>query len=206
MSTQTRHKLSRPPVTPRPAHGGLWCCLCLLLLCLISLPAGAQSFSVINADTRLQDGVYRLDAQLALPLPEAAIQALENGIPLTFALDIEVSRLRRYVWDEDIANLVQRTTIQYFALTDQYLLHNLNSDHKTSYSSLSSALRGLENIHDLPVIDARLLDPQKRYRIRLRTYLDFDSLPVPLRMRAYVSTDWWLASGWHAWELRMPQQ
>ena len=206
MSTQAHPGLKHTPRRQKQRRPGTRGWLCLLLLCIFPLSALAQSFSVLNASLTLKDGVYRLDAQLALPLPEKAIRALENGIPLTFALDIEVSRSRRYMWNDDIASLVQRTTIQYFALTDQYILHNLNSGHKDSYSSLASALRGLENIRDLPVIDAKLLDPDKRYRIRIRSYLDFDGLPVPLRMRAYVSSDWWLTSGWHTWDIRMPQQ
>ncbi len=177
--------------------------LCALLICAGPLPAAAQSFSVQDAKTTLEDDIYRLDVHLTFELPKKVLEALDNGVPLTFALDIEVRRPRRYLWDDSIASLEQRTTIQYFALTDQYLLRNLNSGHEASYSTLASALRALGDIRGLPIIDAKLLDPDEHYMVSIRSYLDFESLPVPLRMRAYISRDWWLTSGWYSWDLGM---
>lgn len=190
----------RPTRTPRRLG---W--LCALLIGLLPLAAQAQPFSVLDTRTTLEGGVYRLDADLSFKLPDKAIAALENGIPLTFALDIEVTRSRRYVWDDHVASLEQRATIQYFALADHYLLHNLNSGHKTSYSTLARALHALGQIRGLPLIDAKLLDAGERYSVSIRSYLDFSGLPAPLRMRAYISSDWWLTSGWHTRDLVMPE-
>ncbi|HEB94024.1 MAG TPA: DUF4390 domain-containing protein [Gammaproteobacteria bacterium] len=201
MLTQTHHS---PPLMRqfrwRGRHLLGW--LCALLICAGPLSA-AQPFSVQGAKTTLKDGVYRLDALLTFALPKKVLEALDNGVPLTFALDIDVRGPRRYLWDENIASLQQRTTIQYFALTEQYLLRNLNSGHEASYSTLISALRALGDIRSLPIIDARLLDPDKHYMVSIRSYLDFESLPVPLRMRAYISRHWWLTSGWYSWDLGM---
>ncbi|MCF6209170.1 MAG: DUF4390 domain-containing protein [Gammaproteobacteria bacterium] len=203
MLTQTRHS---PPLTrqPRRHNHHLLGWLCALLICTGPLLA-AQPFSVQGAKTTLTDGVYRLDALLTFALPKKVLEALDNGIPLTFALDIDVRQPRRYLWDEHIASLEQRTTIQYFALTEQYLLRNLNSGHEASYSTLASVLRALGDIRSLPIIDAKLLDPDEYYMVSIRSYLDFESLPVPLRMRAYISQNWWLTSGWYSWDLGMEQ-
>jgi len=199
MLAQTRHS----PHLIRQARCGCrllgW--LCALLICAVPLPVLAQSFSVQDARTTLEDGVYRLDARLTFELPKKVLEALDNGVPLTFALDIEVRRPRRYLWDDNIASLEQRTTLQYFALTDQYLLRNLNSGYVASYSTLATALRALGDIRGLPIIDAKLLRPDRHYMVSIRSYLDFESLPVPLRMRAYISRDWWLTSGWYSWDL-----
>ncbi len=176
--------------------------LCALMICAGPLSA-AQSFSVQGAKTTLKDGVYRLDALLTFALPKKVLEALDNGVLLTFALDIDVRQPRRYLWDNSIASLEQRTTLQYFALTDQYLLRNLNSGHEASYSTLTSALHALGDIRGLPIIDAKLLDPDEHYMVSIRSYLDFESLPVPLRMRAYISRNWWLTSGWYSWDLGM---
>jgi len=176
--------------------------LCALLICAGPLPAAAQSFSVDDLNTTLDNGVYRLDVKLIFQLSGKVLEALENGVPLTFALDIEVQRPRRYLWDDDIASLEQRFTLQYFDLTEQYLLRNLNSGHEESYSSLDTALRALGDIRGLPIIDAELLDPEQHYMVGIRSYLDLDSLPVPLRLRAYISRDWWLTSGWFTRDLR----
>ncbi len=201
MLAQTRHS---PHLTRPLRHGGrLLGWLCALLICVAPVPTMAQSFSVEDARTTLEDGVYRLDAHLNFDLPKKVLEALDNGVPLTFALDIEVHRPRRYLWDDSIASLEQRTTLQYFALSDQYLLRNLNSGFEASYSTLASALRALGDIRGLPIIDAKLLRPGKHYMVSIRSYLDLESLPVPLRMRGYISRDWWLTSGWYSWDLGM---
>ena len=202
MLAQTHHKPGLSPSPRRRHHLSGWLCL-LLLICATPLATAAQSFSVEDIDTTLEDGVYRLNARLTFQLPDKVLEALENGVPLTFALDIEVSRPRRYLWDDTIATLEQRSTLQYFDLTEQYLVRNLNSGHQESYSSLDTALHALGDIRGLPIIDAELLDPEQHYMVAIRSYLDFGGLPVPLRMRAYVSRDWWLTSGWFTRDLRM---
>lgn len=176
-------------------------CLWICLIIFWTTPASAQSFTVKNAKTVLVDKVYRLDASLKYQFPPKALKALENGVTLILALDIEVIRKRRYMWDEDIASLEQRYEIQYLALTDQYLLSNKNSGSQFVYSTLDEALATLEKIDGLPIIDAHLLDNNEHYMVQVRSRLDFNSLPAPLRLKAYFSNDWWLTSGWYSWDL-----
>jgi len=161
----------------------------------------AQSFVVQNAKTELVDKIYRLDASLKYKFPPKALDALENGVTLILALDIEVIKSRRYMWNEEIATLEQRYEIKYLALTDQYQLNNKNSGSQFVYSTLDEALATLERIDGLPIIDAHLLNKDEHYMVQVRSRLDFDSLPPPLRLKAYFSNDWWLTSGWYSWNL-----
>lgn len=179
--------------------GGL--CLCLAASVSSSALAASQQFSVRNAKTELVGEVYRLDAELEYAFSKAALTALGNGVTLTLVLDIEVYLPRRYMWDEDVATLEQRYEVQYQALGDQYLLRNLNSGSQFVYPSLSAALASIETIEQLPIIDSHLLDPDEHYMVRVRSRLDIDALPVPLQLKAYVSSDWWLSSGWYSWDL-----
>ena len=179
--------------------GGL--CLCLAASVSTSSQAASQQFSVHNAKTELVGEVYRLDAELEYAFSKAALTALGNGVTLTLVLDIEVYLPRRYMWDEGVATLEQRYEVQYQALGDQYLLRNLNSGSQFVYPSLSAALASIETIEQLPIIDSHLLDPKEHYMVRVRSRLDIDALPVPLQLKAYVSSDWWLSSGWYSWDL-----
>ena len=176
-------------------------CLGIFLASFWTAPSSAQSFTVENAKTELVDKVYRLDASLKYNFPPKALDALENGVTLLLALDIEVIKPRRYMWNEKIATLEQRYEIRYLALTDQYLLHNKNSGSQFVYSTLGKALSTLEKIDSLPIIDSHLLNEEDNYMVQVRSRLDFDSLPAPLRLKAYFSNDWWLTSGWHSWDL-----
>lgn len=187
-------------------HGiNLWhltlACLGICFTSFWAATASAQSFTVQNAKTELVDKVYRLDASLKYHFPPKALDALENGVTLMLALDIEVIKPRRYMWDEEIATLEQRYEIQYMALTDQYLLNNINSGSQFVYPTLDKALSTLEKIDSLPIIDAHLLNENDHYMVQVRSRLDFDSLPAPLRLKAYFSNEWWLTSGWYSWDL-----
>jgi hypothetical protein len=163
--------------------------------------AEAQQFTVNEGKTKLVDDVYLLDASLSYEFTQETLDALDNGVPLTLVLDIEVYRPRRYLWDEVIASLAQRYEIHYHALSGQYLLYHLNSGAQFTYPTLESALASLGKVENIPIIDAPLLAPDQHYMVRVRSRLDIDALPVPLQLIAYVSRDWWLTSGWYSWDL-----
>lgn len=176
------------------------CLLAGLALCWLPF-AQAQQFTVQDAKTTLVDSVYRLDADLVYEFSPTIFDAMENGVVMTLVLDIEVFRPRRYFWDDVIAELEQRYEVQYFAISDQYILRNLNSGTQFIFPSLASAIDSMSRIRNLPIIDAALLAEGEHYMVRVRSRLDFGSLPVPLQLRAYVSRDWWLGSGWYSWDL-----
>ncbi|MBS1173864.1 MAG: hypothetical protein H6R12_2694 [Proteobacteria bacterium] len=55
---------------------------------------------------------------------------------------------------------------------------------------------------DLTLVRADALDADQTYRVEMRVALDIESLPLPLRPRAYLSPDWNLSSEWSRWRLR----
>jgi hypothetical protein len=174
----------------------------LVALCLsANVVAAPPQFAVHDAKTVLSGEVYELEARLEYQFTEAVLAALDNGVSLTLVLDIEVYSPSRYLWDDVIATLEQRYEIQYHALSGQYLLRNRNSGAQFVYSSLDLALETVGKIEGLPILDAYLLQKDEHYKVRVRSRLDLDSLPVPLQLKAYVSSDWWLSSGWYAWDL-----
>ena len=175
--------------------------LLALLVLLRVTDVQAAGFDVIEASTRLGDGVYRLNAQIEYSFSEPALDALQNGVPLTIELLMEVRRRRSWVWDETVYSLVQRFRLEYHALSRQYLVHNLNSGERRNFSTRLAALRFMGRIHEFPLLDRSLLAPDRRYEGALRAQLALDTLPTPLRLFAYLSEDWQLASEWYTWPL-----
>ena len=175
--------------------------LLALLVLLRVTDVQAAGFDVIEASTRLGDGVYRLNAQIEYSFSEPALDALQNGVPLTIELLMEVRRRRSWVWDETVYSLVQRFRLEYHALSRQYLVHNLNSGERRNFSTRLAALRFMGRIHEFPLLDRSLLAPDRRYEGALRVQLALDTLPTPLRLFAYLSEDWQLTSEWYTWPL-----
>lgn len=180
--------------------------LAVLLGLWLSAHAQAQQtdpgyFEVRSASAELRDEVYFLNAWIEFRLSAEARQALESGLPLTISIDVELLNRRRFWIDNEEASLRQQYRLQYHALTERYIVENLNSGDETSFATLFSALNYLGRIDGLPFIDSTLLDPDREYDIRIRAVLDTEQLPGPLRLLAFWRRDWSLGSDWYRWQL-----
>jgi len=158
-------------------------------------------FEVRSASTRLVDGVHSLDARLQLVLSSEALEALSSGVPLTIELQLEVIRVRRFVWDDADAELAIRHELEYRPLSQRYIVRNLNSGDQDSFATLYSALNNLGRVQGLPVIDDALLEADKTYRIRFRALLNTQQYPAPLRLLFFWRDQWQLKSEWFEWLL-----
>jgi hypothetical protein len=190
---------------PRRWTGALWAALvacCLLFAAAVRAEEiRAHAFVVEGGEVALRDGVYVLDAHIDFQLSAPARQALESGVPLTFELQIELERPRWWL-DESVANLTQRYRLRYHALSERYVLTNVNSGETRSFFGAQASLAALGRIQSLPLIDRRLLIPGASYEVWLRAELDIDELPAPLKTVAYMSPDWRLLSAWKVWQFR----
>ena len=194
------------PRTDQPRRARVWRLRAALLATLL-LGAGqgtalAQGFTVQSAETKLEDKVFVLSARIEYQFSEDTLEALENGVPLFIGVDIEVLRERRWWWDDSIAKLGQRYLLLYHALSEKYVVHNLNSGAQSNYSYLSAALDALGKIDNLPLIDESFLGSKGKFIGRIRAYLDIESLPAPVRPLAYLSPNWRLESDWFKWSLK----
>ena len=176
--------------------------LCLLLASVIPTQSQAEGFKILSAETKLKEHVFHLDAKMDLKFSDDALDALRSGVPLIVLINIEVEKDRSWWWDETIAELEQGYLLLYHALSEKYIIHNLNSGAQQNFISLNTALSSLSNIRNFPLIDKNLLDEDDEYYVRLRTYLDIESLPAPMRPIAYISSQWQLESDWFSWPLK----
>lgn len=156
---------------------------------------------VREAHTDLKDDVYYLQANIDYRFSRPVLEAMEKGVPLTVVMRIEILRERSYLWSQNVASLEQRYQLSFHALSQQYMLRNLNSGSQYTFPSFDAARTVLGTIVDLPVIDSNLLEDGAHYTGRLMAELDVDQLPVPLRLLALVSRDWQLNSEWFSWSL-----
>ena len=183
-----------------------WFALVALLIGVlpgIAAPAVEEpEFVVRSAGTVLVDKVYQLNARIHYRFSDEALNALDNGVPLVVELDIEIDRKRDYVWNESVASLHQRYQMSYEALTQRYVVTNLNSGADNYYGSRAAAIAALGDVVNLPILDAGLLSPEEQYMVSLQASLALDALPVPMRVVGYFSSSWRIASEWVSWPLQ----
>jgi hypothetical protein len=185
-------------------HPGARAALVVLLglLCSGLLRAQETGLEIRSASTQLDAGVWYLSARIDYRLNRDTLEALQNGIPLTFELQVELSRERSWLPDENLAELRQDFELSWQPLARSYLVRNKNSGDQRAHTTLFAALKDLGRIDALPLIDAALVDDGENYEVSLRAILDQQQLPGPLRMLAFWDEDFTLESEWYRWDLR----
>lgn len=164
--------------------------------------AFAGEFEISNVEARLQDGTYLVDATIRYEFSDAALEALENGVPLTVELHLEVRREGAWVWEPDVVDSRLRSQIRFNPLQGTYQVLQVDSGVHHTFASRDRAITALGEITDLALVSADALHPDQVYRVDMRVTLDIEALPLPLRPRAYLSPDWNLSSEWSRWRLR----
>ena len=171
--------------------------LCISFSCL----AANAGFRVLDASTRLTGGVHRVHADIAFDFGDEAREAMNNGVALTVAVEMQVLQVNQF-WNQRVATVKALYRIQSHALSRQYVVKDLSTGESTTYPNFSEMMARLGHIDGLPLLDDHVLDASAQYRVRLRATLERESLPTPLRLLAYFSSSWRLSSDWTTWPLQ----
>jgi hypothetical protein len=196
-------------ISPSSAARKIFIAVCgpVLATALLSFVASTafaqQAMAIRSAYVEASDSVYLLNATIDFDLPDGARRAIREGVPLTLDLEIVLQRGRRFWLDDTVATLEQRYELVFHALTERYLVRNLNSGEQSSFATLEAALDVLRVIDDLPILDRALLNPKQRYDISLRASLDIRTMPDTLRFVLFWTDDWRQRSEWYTWSPRL---
>jgi hypothetical protein len=171
---------------------------------MVAIPAqAATTVEVVGASLVLDEGVYGLDADLEIKLPGGARRAIDAGLTLRLRYEIEIDRVRRYMFDAEVAALEQNFEVTYHALSQRYLLRNLNSGEQEDYGNLAAALDAVSTVRGLPLLDASLLKKGVPYSVRVRAVLTLRSAPDTLSWLLFWTEDWSASSEWYEWTHRL---
>jgi hypothetical protein len=174
----------------------------IALLFAVIASAASRPFEIRSAFVEPADHVYVLSAHLDFDLPDGAQQAIQDGAALTLDLDITVNRQRKLWFDDTVASLEQRYEVVYHALTERYLVRNLNSGEQSVHATLADALESLAQVQRLPVLDQTLVLPDRRYEVSLRARMDVHNIPEMLRFILFWVSDWRQQTDWYTWPLK----
>jgi len=172
----------------------------LLLLFTRWVDAGAGSsngeIAVTSLEGRVVDSRLVLDADVEYRFSEAAIDALQNGVPLTFDHRVELRAQDSWWWQPAVKSWKFGFRIRYHTLGAQYQVENLRTRQKEGFATFEAAIKELGTLSALPLMEMAKLPKDKKLELRMRVTLDHDALPLPLRPVAYISSAWDLESEW----------
>ena len=179
-------------------------CLCGVLLWLLPFSGYADEFAaeVKQAKITLQSNSYVLSADIVYQLSEKAKEALQNGVPLFWNIQVKMLQHRNVLWDKTLVDTAIRYRIQYHALLNMYRVRNEGNGEVYNFSTLSAALDLMSAVRNFRVIEKAELAPEKKYICAVKVNFDREALPLPLRPIAYIDPQWYLSSDWTLWPLK----
>jgi hypothetical protein len=160
-----------------------------------------DEFQIIAPKAVEIDGRIVIDADLKMNFSNEVVEALENGIPLTIAVEVQVFQERLWWKDDIIKESLQLFELRYHPLTDVHEVKNLASNDRYSFNSRQDALDVLGTIRSAHLLDKKILEQNQSYYVQIHTLLDVSRLPSALRQVALLSPSWRLESAWHRLEI-----
>jgi len=161
-----------------------------------------HGFIVESAELSSVGNKYTLNADIKFRFSKEALKALEHGIALQIDIEMRAKQTRKWLWDKNIRKKILSQRLEHQPLSDQYLVTDLNTGIKRNFHSFHHALEFLGSIKDYPFLELASLEQGKTYTALVRASLNTESLPAPLRLSGYVSSDWQLSSPWYKWTIQ----
>jgi hypothetical protein len=175
-----------------------------LMLSCAALVAFADEPEV--RDVRLQpvEEGLALNADFAFELTPRLVDVLQNGVPLYFVVEFEMTRRRWYWFDERAASRQLHERLSYHALSRQYRL--ATGPLQQNFSTLNEALNVLKRVRNWVVVDRTVSFADADYEAAVRLRLDTAQLPKPFQLSALTGRDFHLETPWKRFVVRSPEQ
>ncbi len=172
-----------------------------LFLSVSCATLAANDFEVKQIQTQIKDGRFSLDANVDLGLSATVLEALDNGVPLTFVFHTQVRRAKSWLWEDSLLDQQLHYAIRYKPLSGRYEVYRLPSTEGKEFVTRDAAIRALGEFNDIQLVTQSALEPDTGYEVQIKVFLDIEKLPLPLRPMAYLKPSWKLSSGWSKWPL-----
>ena len=175
----------------------------VIFLCNICFSSAYShdNISVSNLSVTLAEEKIQVNCEVLYSVHQQVREALGNGIEMTFALEIELRRKKPGWFDPHLGSLQHVFKIKYHALSKQYVMREAGSLVERSFPDLYSAFFYQRQLQQATLADAEILSKDQKYYLRARARLVSESLPLPLRIKSYLSANWRPSSGWTLWPM-----
>ncbi|OSI17511.1 DUF4390 domain-containing protein [Neisseria dumasiana] len=178
--------------------------LLLPILLAASFQTAAEGISATRSQAVLTpSGQMSVSSRFKTVLPDQLKQALNQGVPLNFTLNYQLSAPTIAAYRFKFEQLVGHdNTIQYklsyHPLTNRYRV--TVGTFSTEYNSLDTALRGVGAVANWKVLANGALNgvTAKETKAEIRLSLSTSQLPKPFQINALTSKSWQLDSGWQS--------
>lgn len=161
----------------------------------------AEEVEIVQAHLESAEDGYRLSATFSFDLNRELEDTITRGIPLYFTTEVEMTRPRRYWFDEKTLSASRTVRISYNVLTRQYRAA-ITGSLQRSFTTLDDALTMVRNPGRWVIAEKGELRTNATYNVGVRMRLDLAHLPKPFQINALNNSDWRLSSEWSYFTFR----
>ena len=155
-----------------------------------------------SAFVSVVSGVYQLNVRTRYPANDETVAALRDGVSLSYDIDVEVSRERRFWTDAGIVSLRLERELSYHSVSERYVLRDpLEGGEQKSFATLEEALAALGSVDSWPILVTSQLAEPGDYIVSVRASVRRGRLTDALRALMFWSDDWQRESEWYSWSL-----
>ena len=129
------------------------------------------------------------------------LQGLHNGIPIQFTFLVELYKKEKHWSDLQLTSLQFQHKLTYDTLQENYRLETNEKNQKTeTFSKLNTALKAMNEINGLQVLELSKLIPDSSYQLRIKAELYKKTLPLKLHYIIPFASWWDVETDWHTIE------
>jgi hypothetical protein len=173
----------------------------LLLLLFTVTSLFAQPATLVKGESFLLNGVYYSNIEIEFLFNNDYLEALNSGLVFDIDLDFLVVNVRNRRLNREIGKLSQKYILKYNAFTQRYTVSNVNTGREISHSTVSSALKYLGSIRNLPTIDDSLINIDQNYQVFLRVSARAQGVPSWIKALTFWRDNLDYVTEWIQWPL-----
>jgi hypothetical protein len=154
-------------------------CFFLLVICAQSAIASGTSMHIRSAELVAVDGNYELNADVDMKFSPKVEEAISKGFVLNYIVEFQLSKPKKYWFDDEIMTVSEEVSLNYHALSRQYLV--TRGDQQRAFVRLDEALDDLSDINAFKVLKQSMIEKEDLYKAVLLMRLDTKKLPQALQ-------------------------
>ena len=170
-----------------------------------SIAQGESSFNVTSASFTMQDGLLLLNSTLEIELPQYINKAIDQGFAVPLMFEVEVLEYSPYWFDKKLLSLKQQYQLHFLPMLSSYAIFDVNANERLYFNSRQQAVRHLKVVYAYPMFDISNINQSGLAYVRIRSGIDVDELPLPLKSSSLWDNDWELESDWFEWDIAPSQ-
>ena len=194
---------------PRSRRTGVLVAVCLWLGALLPWQAAVLHADPLEGALEIQSafvsvvtGVYQLHVRTRYPANDETVAALRSGVSVSYDVDVEVSRERRFWTDAEVVSLRLERELSYHSVSERYVVRDPLADgEQRSFATLDEALAALGSVDNWPILVAAQLEEPGDYVVSVRASVRRGRLTDALRALMFWSDDWQREIEWYSWSL-----